>query len=156
MHFQLNNQIETFPDLRQNKSAQNGDGWYQTGANTTMLKTQRLLLTLFSIVLLVVTITLAIQNLAVQVPVQFLTWVFPSVSLGLTLAITSLLLGASILLKMWERILTIGDQQKRTSRELERKDVSREEAEEKVKVLENKIQTLEKALTEALKSSQPR
>ena len=117
-----------------------------------MLKAQRLLITLVAVVFLVVTVMLVVQNMAVPVSVQFLTWEFPLFSLGLVLAGTSLLLGASILLKMWERILTLGTQQKKTSRELERKDVSREEAEEKVKVLENKIQTLEKALAEALKS----
>lgn len=121
-----------------------------------MRKAQQLLITLVSILFLVGTAILIIQNLAVLVPVQFLTWTTPSASLGAMLAVASVLMGVGILLQMWRRMLTAGEQHKRTSRELERKDVSREEAEEKVKVLENKIQTLEKALSEALKSSQPR
>jgi uncharacterized integral membrane protein len=116
-----------------------------------MRKAQQLLITLVSILFLIGTAILIIQNLAVSVPVQFLSWAIPSVSMGALLAIASLLMSAGIVLQMWSRMLTAGEQHKRTSRELERKDVSREEAEGKVKVLENKIQTLEKALAEALK-----
>lgn len=121
-----------------------------------MLKAQRLLLNLVSIVCLALTLTLIVQNLAIPVNVQFLTWTLPALSLGLLLAACSLVLGIGILLKMWERLSIVGEQKKKASRELERKDVSHEEAEEKVKVLENKIQTLEKALSEALKSSHSR
>jgi hypothetical protein len=121
-----------------------------------MRKAQQLLITLVSIVFLVGTAVLIIQNLAVPVPVQFLTWAMPSVPLGAAMAVTSLLLSAGLGLQLWRRLLSVGEQHKRTSRELERKDVSREEAEQKVKVLENKIETLEKALSAALQSSQSR
>lgn len=117
-----------------------------------MLKVQRLILTLLSIALLGLTVALVVQNLDVWVPVSFLSLHAPAVSLGALLAGSALLLGVGILLKMWERLLLLGTQQKRTSRELERRDVSTEEAESQVKVLESKIQTLEKALSEALKS----
>lgn len=121
-----------------------------------MLKAQRLLLNLVAMICLALTLAIIVQNLAVQAPVQFLTWTLPQVSLGLLMAGCSLLLGGAILLTMWERLLIVGEQKKKASRDLERKDVSREEAEEKVKVLENKVQTLEKALSEALKSSHTR
>jgi hypothetical protein len=113
-----------------------------------------MLLILASIVLLALTVALVAQNFSVPVSgVQFLTWRLSEVSLGLLLAAASLMLGGSILLKMWERLLLMGTGQKRTHRELERKEVSREEAEAQVKVLESKVQTLEKALSEALKIS---
>lgn len=121
-----------------------------------MLKAQRLLLNLVAVIFLALTLALIVQNLAVQTPVQFFTETLSPVSLGLLLGGCSLLLGGAILLKMWERLLIVSEQKKKASRELERKDVSREEAEEKVKVLESKVQTLEKALSEALKSNQPR
>jgi len=121
-----------------------------------MLKAQRLLLTIVSIVFLASTLSLIIQNVSAEVPVQFLAWSLPQVSLGLLLAVASLLMGGGILLRMWDQLLTLSDQKKRTSRELERRDVSKEEAESKVKVLESKVQTLEKALSEALKSNQSR
>lgn len=121
-----------------------------------MLKAQRLLLTIVSIVFLALTLSLIVQNFSAEVPVQFLSWNLPQVSLGLLLAVVSLLMGGGILLRMWDQVLILSDQKKRASRELERKDVSKEEAEGKLKVLESKVQTLEKALSEALKSNQSR
>lgn len=120
-----------------------------------MLKTQKLLLITGAILFLALTLILVIQNMAVDVPVQFLIWTAPRFSLGLLMAGASLLLGTAIMLKMWERVLILGTQEKKVSRELERKEVSREEASEKVKALENKIITLEKALSQALGMNMP-
>lgn len=118
-----------------------------------MHKVQRLLLTLFSILLLAATLALVVQNWNTGVPVQFFEWTESPLSLGSLMGLSSLMLGSAILLIMWVRMLSLGREYQKTSRELERKDVSREEAVEKVKVLESKIQTLEKALSEALKLS---
>lgn len=116
-----------------------------------MLKLQRMILTLVSIVLLGFTLALIVQNMDVFVPVRFFSWNATELSVGGWMGVASLMLGLSILAKMWERILMLGTQQKRTNRELERRDVSKEGAEAQVKVLESKVQTLEKALQEALK-----
>jgi len=116
-----------------------------------MSKIQRLLLTLLGILLLVATGTLVVQNWQTPVPVYFLSWNEPSISAGSLMGLASLILGSGVLLLMWVQVLGLNREYKKTSRELERKDVSREEAVEKVKVLENKIVTLEKALSEALK-----
>jgi uncharacterized protein HemX len=74
-------------------------------------------------------------------------------SLGLALGLSALLIALASGCRMAYHLLQLNQKQKRVSRELERKDVSHEEAESKVKVLESKIQTLEKALSEALKKS---
>jgi len=118
-----------------------------------MSKLQRLLLTLLGIVLLVATGALVLQNWPTGVPVQWFSWQDRPISLGSLMGLSSLLFGGGALLLMWVQVLSLNKEYKKTSRELERKDVSREEAEEKVKVLENKINTLEKALSEALKLS---
>ena len=117
-----------------------------------MQKIQRLLLTVLGVLLLAAAIALMAQNWHTGVSVQWLKWQDTSIALGSLMALASLLTGSAILLLMWVQVLSLGREYKKTSRELERKDVSREEAVEKVKVLESKIQTLEKALSEALKS----
>ncbi len=117
-----------------------------------MLKAQRILLNLLSLTFLVLAVLLIIQNLAIVTPVQFLTFSEPALPLGAVLIANSVLVAAAFGLKACQLLLVAGQQKNRSNRELERKDVSREEAEAKAKVLENKIQTLEKALSEALKS----
>lgn len=122
-----------------------------------MMKTQKLLLNLMALLLLAAALTLVLQNLdQVEQRVHFLNGMLIDLPLGLLLALVGLMFGGAILLKMRERTLLLGQQHQKTSRELERKDVSREEAESKVKVLENKVETLEKALNAALKSNQPK
>jgi hypothetical protein len=120
------------------------------------MKPQRLLLNLFALILLAFAAVLVVQNLATSVSLQFLSMTFPAVPLGIVALIGALLAGGGTFLKMWERVIASGQQQRRAGRELERREVSQEEAEAKVKVLENKVQTLEKALREALKASEAR
>ena len=116
-----------------------------------MSKIQRLLLTLLGSLLLLAAGTLVVQNWQSPVPAHLLSWHESSISVGSLMGLTGLLVGSASLLLMWVQVLGLNQQYKKTNRELERKDVSREEAVEKVKVLENKIVTLEKALSEALK-----
>ena len=116
-----------------------------------MNKAQRLLLTLFSLLLLAATLALVVQNWSISVPVHFFSWHEDAMSLGSLLGASGLILAIGAGLLMWLRLTELNQAYKKTNRELERKDVSREEATEKVKVLENKIITLEKALSEALK-----
>lgn len=120
-----------------------------------MLKVQKLLLNLVALLLLGSALVLVFQNMDIpEQHVQFLGGTLIDLPLGALLAVVELMVGASILLKAWERTLDLGNQYKKVNRDLERKDVSREEAESKVKVLENKIETLEKALSAAIKSQQ--
>lgn len=116
-----------------------------------MSKIQRLSFTILGALLLVAAVVLALQNWPTGVSVQFLSWHDTQISLGSLLGLSSLLFGGGALLLMWVQVLSLNKEYRKTSRELERKDVSREEAVEKVKVLENKIITLEKALSAALK-----
>jgi hypothetical protein len=118
-----------------------------------MSKIQRLLLTILGIALLAATAVLVAQNWQTGVPAQWFSWHDRPLSLGSLMGMAALLFGGGALLLMWVQVLSLNKEYRKTSRELERKDVSREEAEEKVKVLENKIITLEKALSEALKLS---
>jgi hypothetical protein len=120
-----------------------------------MLKVQKLFLNLVALLLLGSALVLVFQNMDIpERHVQFLGGTLIDLPLGALLAVVALMVGASILLKAWERTLDLGTQYKKINRDLERKDVSREEAESKVKVLENKVETLEKALSAALKSQQ--
>ncbi|WP_303672565.1 hypothetical protein [Vampirovibrio chlorellavorus] len=120
-----------------------------------MLKVQKLLLNLLALLLLSAALLLVFQNMDIpEQHVKFLGGTLIDLPLGALLAMVALMVGASILLKAWERTLDLGNQYKKINRDLERKDVSREEAESKVKVLENKVETLEKALTAAIKSQQ--
>ncbi len=122
-----------------------------------MLKVQKMFLNLVALLLLGSALVLVFQNMDIpEQHVQFLGGTLIDLPLGALLAGVELMVGASILLKAWERTLDLGNQYKKASRDLERKDVSREEAESKVKVLENKVETLEKALSAALKSQQSR
>ncbi len=116
-------------------------------------KVQRLLLSLLAVLLLAATVALIVQNWHTGVSVQWFSWTEQSISLGSLMGLASLMLGGAMLLMMWVRLLSLGQAYQKTSRELERQDVSREEAVEKVKVLESKIQTLETALSQALKLS---
>lgn len=116
-----------------------------------MLKAQRFVLNLLSVLLLLLAFVLIVQNLDVSVAVEALMWDLGVMSLGSVMALSGILMAGSILLRMADRLLVLRSQGKRATRELERKEVSREEAAEKVKVLEAKVQTLEKALSEALK-----
>ncbi len=116
-----------------------------------MLKLQRTFLILLSVLFLALTASLILQNQAQLTPVTLLEWHFTNVSLSIFALVASVSLGLSIGFKMGENALALKTQQKKTSRELERRSVTSDEAEARVSVLESKIQTLEKALSEALK-----
>lgn len=116
-----------------------------------MLKSGQLLLTFASIILLALSLWLIFQNVPVETPAGLWTENFRRISLAWPLALAAFTFGSAVLLAAWRWILSLESRRKRTGRELERREVSREEAENKVKVLERKIETLEKALSEALK-----
>lgn len=121
-----------------------------------MLKLQKLALNLTALLLLGAALALITQNLSItEQNVRFLNGTLIDLPLGILLALVGLLTGGAILLKMSEQSLNLDTRYKKANRELERKDVSREEAESRVKVLESKIETLENALSKALKSNQP-
>lgn len=115
------------------------------------MKLQRIALNLLSFACLALGVALIVLNWPLPVSVQWLNNVRMEMPLGVLLLSMSLLVAASIGFRVWCQFLALGHQHKRTSRELERKDVSHEEAAGRVKALENKVQTLEKALQEALK-----
>jgi hypothetical protein len=117
------------------------------------MKAQRLILTFLSLVLLGFVLIPIAQNWETVTPVQVLSETFPAVSLGLLLGLAGLATGLAILCKMGERLLLLGSRQQRTSRELERRDVTAEEAEARARVLESRVQTLEQALDVALKDA---
>jgi hypothetical protein len=116
-----------------------------------MQKLQRLSLNLLALIFLGAAILLIVRNLGNEVSAQGLTDARFHVSLGVLLLVNGVLVALAIGSRLWVQLLILAERHKKASRELERKDVSHEEAESRVKVLENKVQTLEKALSEALK-----
>jgi hypothetical protein len=130
---------------------QKGTGKQTAMQNIQGFKIKRLLLLLLACGLLAATVLLIFQNWSHAIPLIFLEWHTASVSEGSVIGLGSLCLGSGLLLLMWVRLLSLDRHAKKTNRELERQEVSREEAVEKVKVLESKIVVLEKALNEALK-----
>lgn len=121
-----------------------------------MLKIQKLLLNILALLLLGSALALIVQNWHItEQNVRFLSGTLVDLPLGLLLGVVGLMFGGAILLKTWEQTFQLGSQYKKANRELERREVSREEAASRVKVLESKVETLEKALNAALKSNQP-
>lgn len=121
-----------------------------------MLKIQKLLLNIVALLLLGAALALIVQNWHItEQNARFLTGTLVDLPLGLLLGVVGLMVGGAILLKTWEQTFQLGSQYKKANRELERREVSREEAASRVKVLESKVETLEKALNAALKSNQP-
>lgn len=115
------------------------------------MKLQQLIFNLFALGFLIAAVFLMVQNWQTEVSFEGLDHQQYRISLGLLLLGNGALIAAAMGCRVWAYLLVLGKQQKRTSRELERKDVSHEEASSQVKVLEQKVQTLEKALSEALK-----
>ena len=97
---------------------------------------------------------MVVQNLSQMVTVNLLTLHFQSMSVGLMFAVSGALVGLSVLMRHWCNKISYTLDSKRTERQLEKTQVESESAVEKVKVLEAKIETLEKALDEALKTQE--
>lgn len=116
-----------------------------------MFKLQGILLNTIAIVLLGVAIALIALNVETAITLNWLNGMRWELSLGLAFTLVTVLVAFSFGCWAWYRHLVLEKRHQRTHRELERKDVSSEAAESQVKVLEQKIQTLEKALSEALK-----
>ena len=117
-----------------------------------MVKLQQLLLTVGSMITFVLALLVAYQNWATPVDLAFLQWQFPAFSLGVALVVVGILLSVSISMQMASLAALLNSRQRKAERELERKEVDREGAAERVKVLEAKVDTLEKALSEALRA----
>lgn len=116
-----------------------------------MLKTQRLLLTGLALAFLALALVLVVQNTETYATVRFFSWEFTQGSLGLYFGLCGILTGLAVGCQMGERLLHSGSRQQKTNRALERHSVTTEEAQAQTKVLEDRIQTLEKALESALK-----
>ena len=117
-----------------------------------MLKLQQLLLTIGGTILFVLGVIMAWQNWPTAVNVILLQWALPGFSLGLIMLVAGIVFGIAISLYTASLAALLGARQRRAERELERKEVDREEASGRVKALEAKVETLEKALGEALKN----
>jgi TRAP-type C4-dicarboxylate transport system permease small subunit len=75
---------------------------------------------------------------------------FEMTLLGFPLLISALLAGLSVFFKMRERVLNARQENLRAERHREKAEVTAEASSERVKALEAKVQTLEKALEQAL------
>ncbi|HEY9745688.1 MAG TPA: hypothetical protein V6C99_05675 [Oculatellaceae cyanobacterium] len=115
------------------------------------MKLQRIVLNLLSVIFLALAVVLAVQNWPSSVTVQWPGGSQTLMPLGALLLVEGLIASIAIGFGAWCQFLVLKQRYQRTSRELERKDVSHEEAAGRVKALENKVETLEKALREALK-----
>ncbi len=112
---------------------------------------QSFLLNTLALVFLLAAGVFVIQNLSVYAPLQIFTTTLEA-SVGLSMGIVGLLAAGGFALKAWEMMLKARKDRLRTGRQLEKAEVQAESSTERVKALENKIETLEKALNAALKT----
>lgn len=124
-----------------------------------MGRLQRFLVnTVFGILLTTVLVAI-FSNLTGTVSIRFLDWQIPDVPLGAGFAGITLLVAALSLIKLWDMTALYRRSVLKSERHLEKIEVSAEVSSDKVKALEAKIVTLEKALSKALeqasKSSKP-
>lgn len=115
-----------------------------------MKNIQNFIFNILSLLFLLCAILLVVQNLNETATIQFATFSIDYLRVGVILAITTLLGALSVLMRHWANKIGYILDSKKTERELERASVEAESAEEKVKVLEAKVQTLETALDQAL------
>jgi hypothetical protein len=122
---------------------------------------QRIFVNLLSIFLLAGVVVLIFSTWLMPVSISILGNLYPDLPLGGLLAMVGVAVGLAVLLKGWEYLATIRHEARRIERNRERAEVTAEASSDKVKALEAKVETLEKALSKALEevarsSSSPR
>jgi uncharacterized integral membrane protein len=115
-----------------------------------MGRLQRFFLNLISSIALALLLVTVISNWETSVTVQFLEITLADLSLGSVFLGIIALTGLIGILKSWELMGLVQKNMRKSERHLEKAEVTAEISTDKVKALESKVQTLEKALSKAL------
>lgn len=118
-----------------------------------MGRMQRVLVNTGVGVLLATVLVAIFSNLTETVSIRFLDWQASAVPLGAGFAVITLLVAALSLIKLWDMTSIYRRSVLKSERHLEKIEVSAEVSSDKVKALEAKIVTLEKALSKALEQA---
>lgn len=97
---------------------------------------------------------LIFSNFDVTVSLHLLGETYSDLSLGLLFTLVAVLFGGAIIVKMTEQQTHLLKTRFQSVQQKEKAEVAAESATDKVKVLETKVQTLEKALAKALGQTQ--
>ncbi len=115
-----------------------------------MHRPQQILFNVLAAVFLLAAVFFVSANFFQPVDYQLLNMTVAEAPLGQPLLIASFLVALAVAFKMYEMILTGRHQSIRADRQREKAEVTAESSSEKVRALEAKVQTLEKALEDAL------
>ncbi len=118
-----------------------------------MQSRQNYFLTIVSILCIVLVAVVVVQNWEQYLSVTFLSRTIPNISLGLVLLAISLVSGLAVFFKLWDISQRLAGEIKQYELRKEKAEVKAETSSDQVRVLESKIQTLEKALEQALSAS---
>lgn len=113
-------------------------------------------LNLLSWVLIAIALVVIIENVGVKTPMLFIGLQLVDVPLGGLLALVSAVLAIGSAYQYSNSEAAKNVEHRKVLRQAERAEVAAESSTERVKALEQKIQTLESALQTALKRSAPR
>lgn len=116
----------------------------------------RMLKNLFILVLAIFWLDLLVQNGARMVPLSLGNLFWPAVPLGGLLLAASVAIAAIAGLLGWQAVARITSRMKQDELRKEKAQVQAEISTDQIRVLETKVQTLEKALEQALSGSTSR
>lgn len=111
-------------------------------------------LNILSLLCLLAAVLVVVQNLTVTTDLNLLTATLADVSVGLAALATGLLMAFAVAFRLWETIIDLSLGRRKANRQLEQAQVTAESSGEKVRALENKVATLEKALESALRENE--
>lgn len=106
--------------------------------------------------LIVVAVIVILENINTETSVSLMGTLLPNMSLGGLLALVSAVLAIGSAYQYSNSEALRNQEHRRALRQAEKAEVAAETSSERVKALEQKIQTLETALQTALKRSAPR
>lgn len=115
-----------------------------------MHRSQQILLNVLALLSLLGMFFFVSANFFQPVDYELLNVDMAQAPLGQSLLIVAALTALAVAFKMYERLITQRHQSTRAERQREKAEVTAETSAEKVRALEAKVQTLEKALEDAL------
>ena len=118
-----------------------------------MLFGKKVIFNLLAALFAISTLYFISNNFDVTISFKLFTQSFEDTYLGLALIVPTLLTGLAVYFRMLVNIAQSGHDKHKLDRQREKAEVGAEESAGKIKALEAKIETLETALDNALKSS---
>lgn len=110
-------------------------------------------LTMASLFCITLIALLVVQNWQMQTPLTVAGTTWPAVSLGGVILVASLLSGLGLFFRLWNVMQRMQTGIKQSELRKERAEVRAETSGDQIRALESKIQTLERALEQALSSA---